>query len=85
MDIVKELEQLEDKFYGEWEEDKTQLLTGMENIHRSVWEDRESLNRFLVQSAERFGGSYIPHLFWNKLSDFLDTPEERAYIQELIR
>ncbi len=85
MDIVKELEQLEDNFYGEWEEDKTQLIAGMETIHRSVWEDRESLNRFVVQSAERFGGSYIPHLFWNKLSDFLDTPEERAYLQELIR
>lgn len=85
MDIVKELENLEDKYYGEWEENKESLIGALEPIHKELLEDREQFNRFLVQTAERFGGAYIPHLFFHKLSEFLDTPEERAYLQELIR
>ncbi len=85
MDIVKELEALEDKYYGEWEEDKSALIPAMEALHKQASEDSETFNRFVVQSAERFGGAYIPHLFWHKLSDFLETPEERAYLQDLIR
>lgn len=85
MDIVKELEKLEDKYYGEWEEDKGPLIEEMTKLHMSVGEDEDSFNRFLVQTAERFGGSYIPYLFWDKLSYFIDTPEERYYIQELIK
>lgn len=85
MDIVKELEQLEDKYYGEWEEDKAALMEALEPMHKELLSESESFNRFLVQTAERFGGAYIPHLFWQKLSDFLKTPEERTYLQELIR
>lgn len=85
MDIVKELEKLEDKYYGEWEEDKAPLIVELTELHKSVGEDEDSFNRFLVQCAERFGGSYIPYLFWDKLSYFIDTPEERYYIQELIK
>lgn len=85
MDIVKELEKLEDHYYGEWEEDTTQLIQGLTEHHIQLTDNRDGFNRFLVQTAERFGGAYIPYLFWHKLADFLETPEERIYIQELIR
>jgi len=85
MDIVKELEQLEDQFFGEWEEERTPLVQALTDLHIQTLDDRDSFNRFLVQTAERFGGVYIPYLFWQKLADFIETPEERAYLQELIK
>ncbi|MCI4666810.1 MAG: hypothetical protein MRZ79_01520 [Bacteroidia bacterium] len=85
MDFVAELEKLEDLFYGEWEENKEPLIAKLKEIHSVVGEDKDQFNRFLVQTAERFGGTYIPYLFWDKLSYFFDTPEERIYLQELLR
>jgi hypothetical protein len=85
MDIVQELEQLEDKFYGEWDEAREPLVQALTDHHIKVVDDRDGFNRFLVQTAERFGGIYIPYLFWQKLGEFLETPEERAYLQELIK
>ncbi len=86
MDIVKELEQLEDKFYGEWEEDKTQLVAAMTELHNELVQRPDDFNRFLVQSSDRFGGAYIPHLFWEKLASFVGpNPDDRFYIQQLLR
>jgi hypothetical protein len=85
MDLVKSLEKLEDQYYGDWEEDKELLIRDLTNLHMEAGEDEDSFNRFLVQTAERFGGAYIPYLFWDKLSYFLDVPQERHYLQELIR
>ncbi len=85
MDIVKELEQLEDKFFGEWEEERMPLVQALTDLHIQTQDDRDAFNRFLIQAAERFGGVYIPYLFWQKLSEFIDTSEERAYLQELIK
>lgn len=84
MDIVKELELLEDKFYGEWEEEKEPLITGMLALHEQAGQDEDLFNRFLVQSADRFGGIYIPYLFWDKLSYFLEVPQERTWLQKLM-
>lgn len=85
MDIVKELEALEDQFYGAWEEDKSQLVPGLLEMHMRAGEEEDLFNRFLVQTAERFGGTYIPYLFWDKLAYFFDQPDQRIYLQELIR
>lgn len=85
MDIVKELEALEDQYYGAWEEDNTQLLPALLDMHLRAGEDADTFNRFLVQTAERFGGAYIPYLFWDKLSEFFDHPDQRVYLQELLR
>ncbi|MEL6593881.1 MAG: hypothetical protein AAFQ68_27510 [Bacteroidota bacterium] len=86
MDIIKELEQLEDKFYGEWEEDKSQLIAAMTEMHNKLMQQPDEFNRFLVQSSDRFGGAYIPHLFWEKLASFVGpNPDDRFYIQQLLR
>lgn len=86
MDIVKELEQLEDKFYGDWEEDKAQLIAGLTALHNQLIENLDEFNRFLVQASDRFGGAYIPYLFWEKLATFVGpNPDDRFYIQQLLR
>jgi len=85
MSIVSELEKLEDKFFGEWEEDKKPLIDALKEIHRREGEDGDAFNRFLVQVAPMFGGAYIPYLFWDKLSFFQENPDERLYIQQLLK
>ncbi|WNJ15968.1 hypothetical protein [Pontibacter sp. G13] len=85
MDIVKELEQLEDKYYGEWEEEKQPLIDALLKLHAQVGTDENLFNRFLVQCSDRFGGAYVPYLFWDKLAYFLQSPEERAYLQQLLK
>ncbi|RMG64235.1 MAG: hypothetical protein D6722_17075 [Bacteroidetes bacterium] len=85
MDIVKELERLEDLYFGEWEEEKAPLIEALRPVHQELAADEDAFNRFLVQAAERFGGAYIPYLFWEKLAQFMDVPEERTWLQELIR
>lgn len=86
MDIIQELEQIEDKYYGEWNEDKATLISEMMALHKREWADTDRFNRFLVQASDRFGGAYIPYLFWAKLSTFVgDEPDDRFYIQQLIQ
>jgi hypothetical protein len=85
MDMNKELDELEEKFYGEWGEDKDMLRSELDKIHRKVTADRDALNRFIVQIKDRFGGAYIPYVFWDKLAEFLAKPEQRTYLYELIK
>ncbi len=84
MDIVDQLQNLEDKFYGEWEENREQLVAALTNLHLEAAEDQGKFSRFLVQTADRFGGIYIPYLFWDKLAYFLHAEEQRSYLQDLM-
>ncbi|MEL6673669.1 MAG: hypothetical protein AAFR61_15800 [Bacteroidota bacterium] len=85
MDIVKELEKLEDKFYGEWEEQRGPLVEALTSLHQEAGKDEDTFNRFLVQCSDRFGGVYIPYLFWHKLGHFLRVPQERHYLHQLVK
>lgn len=85
MDIATSLNALEDKYtIDQIEEEKEALIEELLGLHLDSMADRDSLNRFTVQAAERFGGIYIPYLFWVKLADFMDNPLERAYIYHLL-
>lgn len=85
MNIHQVLDELEEKYYGEWEEDKDMLISALDTIHREITADRDALNRFIVQVNDRFGGAYIPHVFWDKLAEFLSMPEQRTYLYEMIK
>lgn len=84
MDIVQELQKLEDQFYGDWEESREALVKAISPVHKEAKKDADLFNRFLVQTADRFGGTYIPYLFWAKLADFLQDEEQRTYLQDLM-
>lgn len=85
MNLSKVLDGLEDKFYGEWEEDKEQLFEELNTIHREVLKDKDEFSRFIVQIYDRFGGCYIPFVFWSKMSQYMEEPEQRTYLFELTR
>ena len=86
MDISKTLEELEDKYYGEWEENRETLIPQLANIHQDVLSDPELAQEFRFRVIHHFGGAYIPYVFWEKLADFMDKPDdERTFLQETIR
>ncbi|TAE48078.1 MAG: hypothetical protein EAZ89_15935 [Bacteroidetes bacterium] len=85
MDIVNQLDDLETLYYGDWEENKEKLLSALMELHLEAGQDENTFNRFLVEASGRFGGAYIPYLFWDKLSYYLDSAPERAYLQKLIQ
>lgn len=85
MDIHKVLDELEEKYYGDWAENKETLFAELDKIHREISPDRDLLNRFIVQINDRFGGAYIPFVFWDKLAEFLSKPEQRTYLYEIIK
>ncbi|MEM6632158.1 MAG: hypothetical protein AAF694_20950 [Bacteroidota bacterium] len=85
MDIQKELDKLEDSYkMEEWEDKKEEIIAALFELHMKAATEEEVLNRFTVLSAERFGGIYIPYLFWVKLSDFLEYELDRSYLYNLL-
>ncbi len=84
MDFIKQLQKLEDKFYGEWEEDRNTLVSELSKLHKEASSDPDTFSKFLVQSADMFGGIYLPYLFWEKLSEFMKAEEQRTYLQDLM-
>lgn len=86
MNIVKELDKLEDLYYGEWEESRTNLAQFLWPVFEKANKDEDTANEFLLRTIKRFGGAYIPYLFWVRLHKFIDAPDdERPYIHEILK
>ncbi len=86
MDLPKLLDDLEDKYGpGEPEENKAALIQELYDIHMQTISDEDLLNRFTVLASERFGGVYIPYLFWVKLSDYYEYELDRSYLFTLLK
>ncbi len=85
MNIIERIDALEDKYPDlEIEGAKPALIKELLLLHQDAMEDGDNLNRFTVQAAERFGGAYIPYLFWDRLALFYDDPFERDYLFQLV-
>lgn len=86
MDQVKELDKLEDQFYGDWEEERSKLVAALKPMHEAADADDDERNAFALRTMNRFGGAFIPYLFWKSLKRFVENPnDERPYIQEIIK
>jgi hypothetical protein len=82
MDQVKELDTLEDQFYGDWEEERSKLVAALKPMHEAADADDDERNAFALRTMNRFGGAFIPYLFWKSLKRFVENPNnERPYIQ----
>ena len=86
MDINKRLDEIEDRYpIDEIEDKKPALIEELLSLHMETVSDPDLLNRFSVLSGERFGGIYIPYLFWVKLADYLENPLDRAFLFSLLK
>ncbi len=83
LDFVEKFDELEDRFYADPDGTKESIIKELLTIHMAI-EDEDTLNRFSILVSSRCGGIYIPYVFWDKLAGFLTSPDERAYLQEII-
>ncbi len=86
MEIAKLLDDLEIRFEDvDPDEHRNEIIPALTEIHLKAGEEEDTFNRFIMQVADRFGGIYIPYIFWDKLSEFLEAPLERAYLFEITK
>ena len=85
MSLESTLDQLEDKFYGEYEEDRAAILKEITALHKEqMQEEGYNFQTFSAEIAPRFGGIYIPYLFWEGLNYFFSAPEYRIVLSQII-
>jgi hypothetical protein len=89
MDIAKTLEQLEDKYYGEWEESRDTLVGELKTIHQELaTSDPDRLQEFKFRVINHYGGAYIPYVFWQQLATFLNPAQQedaRTFLHEILK
>lgn len=87
MEVIMEdvLNELEDKFYGELEEDREAIIAALEPIHKeSLAKGIAAFREFEEEVILRFGGAYLPYVFWVELSIFMDSGDNRKYLAEIL-
>lgn len=86
MSLSNTLEQLEEKFYGELEEERGPIIAELAELHdQALSEGFESFRKFSEEAMQTCGGIYIPYILWVELGLFIESPEEREQISEILR
>ena len=79
------LDTIEEKYYGDLDEDKSQLIPVLKELHQKVQDNEEyDSEAFAADIAGRFGGAYLPYVFWEQLYLFTQGNNNRKTLQELI-
>lgn len=85
MDFDSTLDALEEQYYNELEENKEAILPTLIEVHQAVLQNEdETLTYFSEAIKERFGGIFIPYIFWMELVTFAEDQSNREKIHELI-
>jgi hypothetical protein len=87
MEMIMEdvLNELEDKYYGEFEESREAIIAELEPIHReTLSKGLDAFREFEEEVIHRFGGAYLPYVFWVELSQFMDKPETRKQLADIL-
>lgn len=86
MSLEELLEQLEEKFYGDWEEEREPVIEVLLPIqNEALASGMESFREFSGMVMDTCGGIYIPYLMWVELAHFFDNPEDRERIHGIIQ
>jgi hypothetical protein len=86
MSLEELLEQLEEKYYGDWEEERGPVVEVLLPIQdEALASGMESFRTFSDMVMDTCGGIYIPYLMWVELAYFIDQPEDRDRIHNIIR
>ena len=86
MSLEELLEQVEEKYYGEWEEKRAPVVEVLIPIQtEALSEGTEEFHKFSDKVMDTCGGIYTPYLMWVELSNFIDDPENRDRIHIIIQ
>jgi len=86
MSLEKKLDALEDKYYGELEEDKDAIIPELEALHKE--HSDKGIDEFRVFAKEvmtRFGGVYQPYIFWVELREYMKDSSNRMELFNIIQ
>lgn len=86
MSLKETLNALEEKFYGEAEEDRSAVLPELEKLYdeaRAAGADAAA--EFEAEVGDKMGGVFLPYIFWVKLSDFEADNSKRQGILDCLR
>lgn len=85
MSLTKTLDKIEDKFYGELEEDRAQVIAELSELHKAALsKGMDDFRKFSSEVMEVCGGIYIPYITWVELAIFIDNEENRGRIYEIV-
>lgn len=86
MSLEKDLDTLEDKYYGEFEEDRTAIVAELSALHKADLEANDRVfSDFSRTVITRFGGAFIPYIFWTELQEFAKDNSRRGNLMDTIR
>jgi hypothetical protein len=85
MSLVETLSALEDKFYNEYDEDRDAVIQDLAELHKkALSKGIDDFRSFSRVAMEVCGGVYVPYLMWVELAAFMDQPNNRERIYELV-
>lgn len=80
------IEELEERFFGDLEEDRDTIISELKGQHEAALSKGiGEFRKFSSEVIERFGGAYIPYIFWVELAEFEKDPENRTRLFEIVR
>lgn len=86
MSLSKTLEQLEEKYYGELEEERGPVIEALAELHdQALSEGYEAFREFSDAAMGICGGIYIPYIMWVELGLYMENTEERTYIYKIMQ
>lgn len=78
MSLAKTLDQLEEKFYGEFEEDRDAVIEELAALHKeALAKGVAEFREFSTAAMEVCGGVYIPYIMWVELAIFVEQQDNR--------
>ena len=86
MSLEKDLDKLEEKYYDEWEEERAPLVAELATLHKADLEKNDNqFTDFSKLVIDRFGGAFIPYVFWTELQEFAKDNERRVNLFETVK
>ncbi|MCB9234585.1 MAG: hypothetical protein H6581_23215 [Bacteroidia bacterium] len=86
MSLTQVLDQLENKYYEELDENRDKIIPELRKIHKLAVESGEEAEAmFREEMLSRFGGIYIPYLFWGEMAQFMAQKIGREVLFETIQ
>ncbi len=85
MSLEKTLESIEERYYGDLEEDRNAVLPEFEALHNAALSKGiEEFRAFSDLAKLTCGGLYLPYIMWVELGEYVDHHNNRERIFDLI-
>ena len=85
MSLAKTLEKLEDRYYGELEQQRDEVIAELMPLHTAALEKgMADFRKFAEEVKDVCGGIYVPYIMWVELANYMGDNESRDHIYALV-